>query len=92
MPASERDWTISLEDKTPVGTLIEEMRRFDSPLLEDVFLLDLYKSEKIGKDRKNATFRFRYRDRKKTIEAEKVELEHKRLTEHIAEKLGNRVP
>jgi len=92
MPASERDWTISLEEKIPIGTLLEEMKLFNSPLLEEVFLLDLYKSEKIGKDRKNATFRFRYRDPNKTIEAEEVEMEHKRLTQHIAEKLGNRVP
>ena len=91
MTSSERDRTLSLEDKTPIGTLLEEMRRFESPLLEEVFLLDLYKSEKIGKDRKNATFRFRYRDLNKTIEAEEVEVEHKRLTQYIAEKLGNRV-
>lgn len=92
MPASERDWTISLEEKTPIGTLLEEMRSFDSPILEEVILLDLYQSEKIGKDKKNATFRFRYRDQNKTIEAEEIEVEHKRLTQHIAEKLGNRVP
>ena len=92
MPSSERDWTLSLEDKTPIGTLLEEMRRFESPLLEEVFLLDLYKSEKIGKDRKNATFRFQYRDPSKTVEFKDVEKEHERVTQHIAEKLANIVP
>ena len=92
MPSSERDWTVSLDDKAPIGPLLEEMRRFDCPVLEEVVLLDLYKSDKIGKNRKNATFRFRYRDLNKTIEAEEIEIEHKRLTQHMAEKLGNRVP
>ncbi len=91
-PASERDWTISVEDKTPIGTLLEEIRSFDSPILEEGILLDLYQSEKIGKDKKNATFRLRYRDQNKTIKAKEIEMEHRRLTQHIAEKLGNRVP
>ena len=90
-PGSERDWTITLEEKTPIGPILNAIGEYPSPLLEKVFLLDLYKSEKIGKDRKNATFRFQYRDRAKTVEYDEVEKEHKRLTQHIAEKLSNGV-
>lgn len=87
-PGSERDWTITLEEKVPIGKVLSEIRSFPSSLLESVFLLDLYKSDKIGKDRKNATFRFQYRDLNKTIEYQEVEDEHKRLLEYIAEKLA----
>lgn len=86
-PGSERDWTITLRENVPIGLLLDEIQAFASPLLENFYLLDLYKSEKIGKDRKNATFRFQYRDLKKTIEYAEVEKEHQKLLLHLAEKL-----
>jgi phenylalanyl-tRNA synthetase beta chain len=82
-PGSQRDWTITLAKKVPIGDLMKELHRLSSPLLEGVHLLDLYKSSKIGEDRKNATLRFQYRDKNKTIEFEEVEKEHKKLTEHL---------
>jgi phenylalanyl-tRNA synthetase beta chain len=88
-PGSERDWTISLDDKTQIGTILDEMEAINTPLLEKVFLLDLYKSEKIGKDRKNATFRFVYRDPKKTVAFEDVEEQHAKITESIAKKFAS---
>ncbi|MDN3505903.1 MAG: phenylalanine--tRNA ligase subunit beta [Simkaniaceae bacterium] len=87
-PGSERDWTIPLDEKTPIGTILENISKTNSPLLEKVYLLDLYKSDKIGKDRKNATFRFTYRDPKKTIAFEEVEKEHAKITEGIAKKFA----
>ena len=61
MPASERDWTVSIEETTSIGTLLRKIRNFNSPILETITLLDLYENEKLGKGKKNATFRFRYR-------------------------------
>lgn len=90
-PGSERDWTVTLEEKVPIGKVLKQMRAFDSPLVESVSLLDLYKSDKIGKDRKNATFRIQYRDPTKTIEYQEVEDEHQRLIQYIAKKLADRV-
>jgi phenylalanyl-tRNA synthetase beta chain len=86
-PGSERDWTVTLSDQTPIGTLLDAIQSTHSRLLEKVILLDLYKSEQIGKDKKNATFRFFYRDREKTIALETVEKEHARLTAAAAAKL-----
>lgn len=91
-PGSERDWTLTLEKNHPIGPLLEEIRNWNSPLLENVYLLDLYTSEKLGKNKKNVTFRFQYRDPTKTIAYDDVEKEHKSLTQYIAEKLENSVP
>lgn len=82
-PGSERDWTITLNDDVTIGTILSAIRRAPSRLLEKVILLDLYKSEQIGKDKKNATFRFFYRDTEKTIALETVEKEHARITAAI---------
>lgn len=87
-PGSERDWTITVNDSITVGKLLEMIRETSSRLLEKVYLLDLYKSEQIGQDRKNVTFRFFYRDQKKTIAFETVEKEHARLTEAVQNKLN----
>lgn len=86
-PGSTRDWTITLEEKLPIDQVFKAAQRLASPLLEKLSLIDLYKSEKIGKDRKNVTFRFTYRDLSKTIEFQEVEKEHLRLTECIQEEL-----
>lgn len=88
-PGSERDWTITLDEKTPIGAILEEITNANAPILEKVFLLDLYKSDKIGKDRKNATFRLVYRDPKKTVAFEEVEKQHAKITEDIAKKFAN---
>lgn len=84
-PGSERDWTITLEESFPIGNILSAARSIPSKLLETVQLLGLYKSEQIGKNKKNATFRFFYRDREKTIALETVEREHSRITSAVAE-------
>lgn len=86
-PGSERDWTITVADQTPVGSILEIIKDHSSSLLEKITLLDLYKSCQIGKDRKNITFRLFYRDRIKTIAFEDVEEEHCRITKAVMNKL-----
>ena len=89
-PGSERDWTVTLNEELPIAEMIRALYSVPSRVLEKVILLDLYKSEQIGKDKKNATFRFFYRDREKTIAYETVEKEHARLIAAAAEKLNHR--
>ncbi len=87
-PGSQRDWTVMLNAEVPVEAILSTLRAGASPLLEKVILLDLYKSEQIGKDKKNATFRFFYRDKEKTVDFETVEREHARLIKAAAETLN----
>ncbi|MBS0621230.1 MAG: phenylalanine--tRNA ligase subunit beta [Verrucomicrobia bacterium] len=86
-PGSERDWTVTLDAEMPIDKLMNATLAVPSRLLENVILLDLYKSDQIGKDRKNATLRFFYRDREKTIAFETVEREHERITAAVADKI-----
>ncbi len=84
-PGSERDWTLTLPENTPIGELLKAIKAHKSSLLEDVYLLDLYKSSQIGKDRKNVTLRFFYRDPLQTIGQAAVDQEHMRVTQIVAE-------
>lgn len=83
-PGSQRDWTITLEEATPIADVFSAIRATHSRLLESFSLLDVYRSEKLGKNLKNVTFRFLYRDKEKTIAQDKVDNEHLRLIASVS--------
>jgi phenylalanyl-tRNA synthetase beta chain len=80
-PASERDLTLTLPLKAEIGSIFETIQKHKSPLLEKVELIDLYLPD--GKDVKNATFRFVYRDLLKTISFEEAEREHAKMVHRL---------
>ena len=75
--------TITLKDEVTLEQLISKISEQKCPYLEKITFLDLYKSDQIGKDKKNVTLRFVYRDREKTIALETVEKEHATITEQV---------
>lgn len=88
-PGSERDWTITINEKITVQSLLDQIKSLASSLLKEVFLLDIYRSEKLGPDVKNVTLRFIYRDDQKTLSQEAVDTEHTRITKEIITNLEN---
>ena len=79
-PASERDWTVTVKEPLQVQHLIASIQRIPSTLLEEVYLLDIFRSPKLGEGVKNITLHFVYRDKNKTVSQEEVEQEHARIT------------
>lgn len=88
-PSSDRDWTVTLKEKTPIEEVLRSIRSIQHPLLEKVEFTDIYRSEKLGLDKKNATFHFVYRDKEKTIEQDVVEQAHQKLTNETLKLLNN---
>lgn len=86
-PGSDRDLTVTLPEPMPIEDVFAVIRSMQSPYLEEVFLLDIYRSDKLGKDIKNATFRFIYREKEKTIDQATVDTEHQRLVSSIMDRL-----
>ncbi len=84
-PSSSRDWTVTLPEEAAVGKLLDQIEIIPSELLESLLLLDVYRSENLGSNRKNVTLRFVYRDREKTLSIEAVENEHRRITQKLLE-------
>lgn len=87
-PASDRDWTLTLPDTVTVDTVMQTIHSVPSRLLEKVFLLDIYRSEKLGEGKSNHTYRFVYRDKKKTISQESVDSEHARIEKEVTKRLS----
>jgi phenylalanyl-tRNA synthetase beta chain len=90
-PSSSRDWTITMIEEEPVDSIFKAISSLGSNLLEDTFLLDIYRSERIGKGRKNVTIRLVYRSQDKTVSQQDVDQEHSRLTEETLKLLGKSV-
>jgi len=82
-PGSERDWTITLKESIPIDDIFRSVYAVTSKHLENVTLLDIYRSEKLGAGLKNVTFRFFYRDNEKTIAQEIVDAEHAHIVQSI---------
>lgn len=87
-PASERDWTLPLDLKTPIDTIFNAIYVQKSPLLEKIELIDLYLPEATAQ--KNATFRLTYRDWAKTISFEEAEKEHAKIIASVEASLSSK--
>lgn len=77
LPATERDWTITLAQETQIETLFQKIEKHRPKILEKFELIDLYTP--MDQKTKNATLRFTYRDLLKTISADIVDVEHSKL-------------
>ncbi|MBF8264106.1 MAG: pheT [Parachlamydiales bacterium] len=82
-PGTERDWTLPLPQDMLCQTLFEMIRSFQSPLLEKAELIDLYVFNEATEVKRNATFRFTYRDPLKTVSFEEAEAVHDKLMAHV---------
>lgn len=86
-PGSERDWTLTVSEGLPADEILQAVKRVSSPFLEKAFLYDIYRSDKLGKELKNVTLRFSYRDLSKTIAQETVDAEHARIVESVSKSI-----
>lgn len=88
-PSSERDWTVTASKKVSFEELFHLIESAKSPLLEDVSLVTIYESEKLGADQHNLTLRFVYRDKQKTVSQQEVDTEHARLVAKASDYISN---
>lgn len=86
-PGSDRDWTITVEESVSVQNILDSIHEVPSRLLEKVSILDIYRSDKLGKNIKNVTFHFVYRDPRKTLAQETVDAEHARMTSEVEKRI-----
>lgn len=86
-PGSERDWTITLPSSLPFSQLYKAIEATKSQFLHSFYLLDLYQSDELGRDKKNVTLRFIYKNPRQTLSLEAVELEHQRVINSVSQKL-----
>ena len=77
-PSSHRDVTLTLNKKRPIAAVFEAAAKLQSPILQNFEMIDLYMDDSLGEEKKNATFRFIYQDKNKTLSFDEIEKEHAR--------------
>lgn len=88
-PSSKRDWTLTLKEETPIDEVMGILKSLSIPHLQQIKFSDLFRSEKVGLGKKNATFHFIYRDDSKTIEQQVVDQSHEKLIKEAFQLLKN---
>lgn len=56
----DRDLAVVLDEETPVGELLRVARMSAGPMLEDLWLFDVYRGEQIGAGRVSYALAFRF--------------------------------
>lgn len=84
-PVVRRDMTLVAPQNLAIGAVIDTVRAVQEPLLEDVFLVDVYAPE--GSAERNLTYRFVYRHAERTLKDKEVEKVNLRIGQHLVERL-----
>lgn len=71
-PAVERDIAIIVDEKVEVGQIEKIITKKSKKLLEGLKLFDIYRNEKIGKNKKSVAYSMIFRDKNKTLSDEEV--------------------
>jgi phenylalanyl-tRNA synthetase beta chain len=88
VPASERDLAVVVPVETTCSSLLQVIRKAGKPLLELAELVDRFESEQLGEGRCSQAFRLRYRDARRTLTDEDVELCHTRVRQALERQCG----
>lgn len=84
-PVVRRDMTLIAAPGLAINEVIDTVRALGEPLLEDVFLVDIYAPEE--HQERNLTFRYVYRHAERTLKDKDVEKVHLRIGQHLVERL-----
>ena len=71
-PAVSRDIAVVVDEKVGAGSMMDLIRKTASKTLEDVKLFDIYRGDKLGKDRKSAAYAITLRAPDRTLTDEEI--------------------
>lgn len=90
-PYIERDIAIIVDESLMASTIIEEVKSYESELIEDVSVFDFYKGKNIPQGKKSLAFSVRYRAKDRTLTDSEIEDIHSRLIRYITDRTGGTV-
>ena len=71
-PAVERDIAVIVDNKVEIGEMERIISKRGKKLLESIELFDIYRSDKLGHDKKSVAFALKFRDAKRTLQDEEI--------------------
>ncbi len=93
-PSLSRDLTLILNDDIEAGAVLADVEalKVSQPLLEDVFLFDLYEGKPLDVGKKSLSMRIVYRSWEKTLREKMIRGVHAHISKIIMEKYGADLP
>jgi phenylalanyl-tRNA synthetase beta chain len=88
VPASERDLALVVPRDTTASALLATIRKAGRPLLERADLVDRYEGSQLEAGTCSQAFRLRYRDSRRTLTDEEVELAQARVRAAVEKQFG----
>lgn len=90
-PSITRDFAVVV-NKTVLAKQIEDIIKSKGEnILESFKLFDVYEGDQIEKDLKSVAYTITYRDKKRTLTDEEVDIVHNNILAEISEKLGGKL-
>jgi phenylalanyl-tRNA synthetase beta chain len=80
-PWVDRDITIIGEEKNKNEKIMTILLKNSGVLVKNIKLVDLYKGDKIGENKKSLTFKLIYQHNERTLSDEEVNKENSRIAE-----------
>ena len=90
-PGSARDWTLTVCESVTNAEISTLIASVPSRLLKKVAPVAIYRSADVGEGWKSVTYRFTYRDDRKTISAKAVEAEQARIQKSVVQALSAKI-
>jgi phenylalanyl-tRNA synthetase beta chain len=82
-PATSRDVTVIIDRDIEAGSLLTFIRDLKEGLVEQLSLFDVFADDPIPDGKKSVSFRIVYRSHEETLEDDRVNDIHKRLSERL---------
>lgn len=87
-PPVRRDLAFTVDEKTPVGAMLEALRRAKPAIVDELSVFDLYRGEKIEKGKKGLAFRVLLQDTQKTLTDAEVDVAVATLRKVLDQEFG----
>lgn len=88
MQAVSRDIALVMEDKQPLGPVMEAIQHAAGPLLEDIKLFDVFRGVQLGLGKKSAAFSLVFRSPDQTLTDDTLNPLMKKILKVCSEKFG----
>lgn len=87
-PYVERDVAVVISEKITSAEIINIVKNYNSDLLEDVSVFDVFKGGNVPENKKSLAFTIRYRAGDRTLTELEVESLHQNIVRHLISKTG----
>ena len=91
-PSTDRDITVIVDRQVESSRLLDAVTQFNEPLVEDLYLFDVFAGDPIPDGKKSVSLRIIYRSADRTLEDETVNEIHRHLTHRLITEFGAALP